>query len=385
MKSFVSGTYNNQGYYNSFSPSLINHQWEIDDMEIVTLLSRADRMLGRLDMYSEHIPNVDIFISMHIMKEATQSSKIEGTQTKMEEALMNEEDVPLDKRDDWAEVHNYINAMNEAVRDLNVLPFSSRLIRKVHSVLMQGVRGEHKTPGEYRRSQNWIGGATINDALFVPPVFTEVPELINDIENFVHNEKVSIPDLIKIAIIHYQFETIHPFLDGNGRTGRLLITLYLVSKGLLKRPVLYLSDYLERHRNSYYQYLMKAREENDIATWLKFFLTGIIKTAENGVNTFSEILSIVKANETKVQNSLGVRSANALKLLDELYKNPMIDVHKVASVTNVSTPTAYKLIADMEKAGLLYEVTGGKRGKLYLLKNYFDVFNKDVVYDDTNR
>lgn len=354
-------------------------------MEIVTLLSRADRMLGRLDMYSEHIPNVDIFISMHIMKEATQSSKIEGTQTKMEEALMNEEDVPLDKRDDWAEVHNYINAMNEAVRDLNVLPFSSRLIRKVHSVLMQGVRGEHKTPGEYRRSQNWIGGATINDALFVPPVFTEVPELINDIENFVHNEKVSIPDLIKIAIIHYQFETIHPFLDGNGRTGRLLITLYLVSKGLLKRPVLYLSDYLERHRNSYYQYLMKAREENDIATWLKFFLTGIIKTAENGVNTFSEILSIVKANETKVQNSLGVRSANALKLLDELYKNPMIDVHKVASVTNVSTPTAYKLIADMEKAGLLYEVTGGKRGKLYLLKNYFDVFNKDVVYDDTNR
>ncbi len=385
MKNFVSGTYNNQGYYNSFSPSLINHQWEIDDMEIVTLLSRADRMLGRLDMYSEHIPNVDIFISMHIMKEATQSSKIEGTQTKMEEALMNEEDVPLDKRDDWAEVHNYINAMNEAVRDLNVLPFSSRLIRKVHSVLMQGVRGEHKTPGEYRRSQNWIGGATINDALFVPPVFTEVPELINDIENFVHNEKVSIPDLIKIAIIHYQFETIHPFLDGNGRTGRLLITLYLVSKGLLKRPVLYLSDYLERHRNSYYQYLMKAREENDIATWLKFFLTGIIKTAENGVNTFSEILSIVKANETKVQNSLGVRSANALKLLDELYKNPMIDVHKVASVTNVSTPTAYKLIADMEKAGLLYEVTGGKRGKLYLLKNYFDVFNKDVVYDDTNR
>ena len=255
MKNFVSGIYKNQGCYKSFSPYHINRQWIIDDMEIMTLLSKADRMLGRLDMYSEHIPNIDLFISMHVIKEATQSSKIEGTQTKIEDALMNEEDVPLDKHNDWAEVHNYINAMNEAINELNVLPFSSRLIRKVHNVLMKGVRGEHKTPGEFRHSQNWIGGSTINDALFVLPVWTEIPELISDIENFVHNEDVNIPDLIKIAIIHYQFETIHPFLDGNGRTGRLLITLFLVSQGLLKRPVLYLSDYLERHRSSYYQYL----------------------------------------------------------------------------------------------------------------------------------
>lgn len=380
MKDFISGVYINQGYYNSFCPNRINHQWTIDDMEVITLLSKADRMLGRLDMYSEHIPNIDLFISMHIMKEATQSSKIEGTQTKMEDAILDEEYVPLDKRNDWKEVHNYINALNDAINALDELPFSSRLIRLVHSTLMQGVRGENKTPGEYRRSQNWIGGATINDAIYVPPIFTEIPELIGDIENFVHNEDVNIPDLIKIAIIHYQFETIHPFLDGNGRTGRLLITLYLVSKGLLKRPILYLSDYLERHRNSYYQCLMKARTENDMGAWLKFFLTGVIKTAENGVKTFSDILAVEKENEGKAQE-LGTRSANTLKILNRMYKIPIIDATAVKSATGLSTASAYKLISEMERVGLLSESTGEKRGKIYILKNYFDIFSREVIYE----
>lgn len=380
MNSFKAGLYINQGYYSSFSPNLINHQWNIDDMEIITLLSKADRMLGRLDMYSEHIPNIDLFISMHIMKEATQSSKIEGTQTKMEEALLNEEDVPLDKRDDWAEVHNYINAMNDAVQALNDIPFSSRLIRRVHYVLMQGVRGENKTPGEYRRSQNWIGGSTIQDAIFVPPVHTLIPELIGDIENFVHNETLAIPDLIKIALVHYQFETIHPFLDGNGRTGRLLVTLYLVSKGLIKRPILYLSDYLERHRNTYYSTMMTARIENDIRPWIKFFLNGIIKTAENGVNTFSDILAVEKTNEEMAQR-LGTRSANAIKVLNSLYNIPIVDATTVRSITGLSIASAYKLISVMEEAGLLTETTGGKRGKIYILKNYFDIFNREVKYE----
>lgn len=374
MKNFKSGTYIDQGYYKSFQPNFINKAWVLDNMEIITLLSKADRMLGRLDMYSEHIPNIDLFISMHVLKEATQSSKIEGTQTNMEEAILSKEDVPLDKRDDWSEVQNYIEAMNQAVQLLNDLPFSSRLIRETHKILLHGVRGEHKQPGEFRKSQNWIGGSSINDAIFVPPIASSIQDLIEDIEKFVHNEEIFFPELLKIALIHYQFETIHPFLDGNGRTGRLMITLYLVSKKILKRPILYLSDYLEKHRNSYYKYLMNARENNDIISWFKFFLTGIIETAENGVKTFEQILALEKENE-EIIKTLGSRSANAFKVVTELYKRPIIDANKVARITGLSPASAYSLISSLEKCNILTEVTGAKRGKIYIQKKYFDIFN----------
>lgn len=374
MKEFKSGLYINQGYYKSFQPNPINRSWVIDNMEIITLLSKADRMLGRLDMYSEHIPNLDLFISMHIMKEATQSSKIEGTQTNMEEALLSKEDVPLDKRDDWMEVHNYINAMNEAIKMLEDLPFSSRLIRNVHKVLLSGVRGEHKQPGEFRKSQNWIGGLSINDAIFVPPVSNSIPELMEDIEKFVHNEQIFFPELLKIALIHYQFETIHPFLDGNGRTGRLLITLYLVSKGILKRPILYLSDYLEKHRNTYYSNMMKVRLENDIETWFKFFLHGIIDTAEKGVETFERILSLQKEYEECIK-AFGSRSANALKVITELYKHPMIDATGVSEITGLGSVSSYKLIKELERLEMLKEMTGSKRGRIYVLEKYIRIFD----------
>lgn len=373
MKDFKSGIYINQGYFKSFQPNFINHPWVIEDMEIITLLSKADRMLGRLDMYSEHIPNIDLFISMHIMKEATQSSKIEGTQTNMEEALLSKEDVPLDKRDDWTEVHNYICAMNEAIKMLEELPFSTRLMRNVHKVLLEGVRGEHKQPGEFRRSQNWIGGSSINDAIFVPPVFTSIPDLMEDIEKFVHNDSIYFPELLKIALIHYQFETIHPFLYGNGRTGRLLITLYLVSKGILKRPILYLSDYLEKHRNSYYSNLMKVRFESDIESWFKYFLEGVIETAENGVKTFEKILLLQKEYEECIKQ-LGSRSANALKIITELYKKPITDATQVSTITGISLASSYKLIEELERLNILKEITGGKRGRIYILKKYVDIF-----------
>lgn len=219
-------------------------------MGLLQLLGQADRELGRLDMYSEYIPNIDLFIRMHVLKEATQSSKIEGTQTNMEEALLEKEDVAIERRDDWDEVHNYVAAMNQAVDRLQTLPFSARLIRETHKTLMQGVRGKHKEPGEFRHSQNWIGGASINDAVFVPPIHETVGELIADIEKFVHNEQEYFPELLKAALVHYQFETIHPFLDGNGRVGRLLITLYLVTQGILKQPVLYLSDFFSATASS---------------------------------------------------------------------------------------------------------------------------------------
>lgn len=374
MREFKAGLYLDQGTYKSFIPSFINREWQISDMRILSLLSKADRMLGRLDMFSEHIPNIDLFISMHIAKEATQSSRIEGTQTNIQQAVMPEESVPLDQRDDWAEIQNYISAMNLAIPRMQNLPLSSRLIREIHAELMKGVRGKNKQPGEFRTSQNWIGGTNINDAVFVPPPFAKIPELMSDIEMFIHNPKTLLPDLLKIALIHYQFETIHPFNDGNGRTGRLLITLYLVSKGLLKRPVLYMSDYLERHRNSYYTSITKVRTENDITQWLLFFLQGIIETAEKGVTTFNRILELERENESVIQQ-MGSRSANAMIVVKDLYLRPIIDAKRVANLCGITSQSAYNLIQDLKDRGILFEITGGKRNRLYAMKQYLDLFN----------
>ncbi len=373
MKTFKSGTYINQGYYKSFQPEIINRQLLIDNMEVLQLLSKADRELGRLDMYSNYIPNVDLFISMHVAKEATQSSRIEGTQTSIDDALLEKEDLPLDKRDDWEEIQNYIKAMEWAVLALDKLPFSARLIRETHKVLLQGVRGEKKQPGAFRTSQNWIGGATIHDAVFVPPVHTTVPKLMSDIEKFLHNEEIHFPELLKIGLAHYQFETIHPFLDGNGRVGRLLIPLYLVSKGILQKPILYLSDFFEKNRKLYYDNLTLVREKNDLNQWFKFFLVGIIQTAESGIATFDKILQLQKLTETQLQ-TLGSRAANAKKVVDYLYKRPIINAEKISEITGISMPTAYKLIGDLERLEILKEITGGQRGRTYVYDRYFQIF-----------
>ncbi|HCI14230.1 MAG: cell filamentation protein Fic [Gallionellales bacterium GWA2_60_142] len=373
MKNFQSGRLVQQAHYKSFQPNPINRTWSIDDMGLIQLLGQADRELGKLDMYSEYIPNIDLFIRMHVLKEATQSSKIEGTQTNMEEALLEKEDVALDKRDDWEEVQNYVGAMNEAVAKLQTLPFSARLIRETHNTLMQGVRGKHKQPGEFRHSQNWIGGASIDDAVFVPPVYTSIEELIGDIEKFVHNEQEYFPELLKIALVHYQFETIHPFLDGNGRVGRLLITLYLVSRGILKQPVLYLSDFFERNRQHYYDNLMRVREKNDLQQWFKFFLVGVIETAKSSTATFDNILKLQKQVEIQLQ-TLGSRTANAQKVVHYLYQRPMIDAARVGEVAGVSPASAYKLIADLVQFEVLKEITGGKRGKMYVFDAYLKLF-----------
>jgi len=365
----------NQGYYKSFQPYNINKQWQLSQMEVISLLSKADRQLGRLDMYSEYV-NIELFIRMHIAKEATQSSKIEGTQTNMEDAFLNKEEVALDKRDDWEEVQNYIQAMNKAVNLLHTLPFSSRLIKQTHKILLQGVRGSNKLPGEFRISQNWIGGATINDATFIPPIHSTINELMSDLEHFANDELNNLPDLIKIGIIHYQFETIHPFLDGNGRVGRLLITLYLVNKGILKQPILYLSDFFEKNRMLYYDNLMRVRTHNDITQWLKFFLTGIIETAKKGVVTFDKIMQLQKSLETKL-NTLGGRSADAQKIIEYLYTQPIIEVNMVEKLIDKSNVTAYKLIASLEELEILVEISGAQRNKLYVFKEYLDLFNKD--------
>lgn len=374
MKSFKAGNTISQGTYKSFQPNKINQVWIIDNMELLNLLSQADRQLGRLDMYSEYIPNIDLFISMHVLKEATQSSKIEGTKTNIEDALLDKEDVNDEKRDDWEEVQNYIEALNSAIANLEKLPFSSRLVKETHKILLQGVRGKHKLPGAFRSSQNWIGGASINDATFIPPTHSSINEYMGDLEKFAHNTESFFPDLLKIALIHYQFETIHPFLDGNGRVGRLMITLYLVEKGILKKPILYLSDFFERNRTLYYDNLTRVREKDDLTQWFKFFLVGVIETAKNSISTFDGILKLQKEVDAKIQQ-LGSRSNNAQLIMNHLFQRPIIDAQKAKELTGLSSPSVYKLIDDLEKLEILKEITGAKRGKIYLFKEYTKLFN----------
>jgi len=373
MKDFKAGHYVNQGTYKSFQPEKINKQWLLDNMELVSILSQADRQLGRLDMYSEYIPNIDLFISMHIAKEATKSSKIEGTKTNIEDAILEKDNVNEEKRDDWEEVQNYISALNLAIDSLNKLPFSSRLIKETHKTLLAGVRGKHKLPGEFRSSQNWIGGASISDATFIPPISDSVNDYMSDIEKFAHSDEFYFPDLLKIALIHYQFETIHPFLDGNGRVGRLMITLYLVEKGILKKPILYLSDFFERNRTLYYDNLMRAREKNDITQWFKFFLVGVIETAKNSIKTFDGILKLEKEIEIKIQR-LGSRSNNAMLIINHMFHKPIIDAQIANQITKLSLPSVYKLINELEELKILEEITGGKRGKLFVFKDYLELF-----------
>ena len=373
VEQFTSGQWLQQYQYKSFSPTPINCEWQWLVPQLNTLLERASRALAELNALSLMVPDVDLFIRMHIAKEANTSSRIEGTQTQMDEALMRREQVAPEKRDDWQEVQNYIEAINTAVEDLKQLPLSIRVLKQTHAVLMQGVRGDHKMPGDFRTSQNWIGGSNLNNAVFVPPHPSEVPDLMGDLEKFWHNEQVQVPDLIRIALSHYQFETIHPFLDGNGRIGRLLITLYLVDKGLLHKPALYLSDFFERNRGAYYDALTVVRSSNDLLHWLRFFLTAVVETATSSKNTFMAIMTLRHEVEHQIL-TLGKRAENAKKLLLHLYQRPMVSIGDVSEILDVTHPSAAALVKQLESLGILVETTGYGRNRLYLFHRYFDLF-----------
>mgnify|MGYP000001562869 FL=1 len=375
ITNYTSGELRQEYQYKSFVPSMINHTFTWDDPQINTLLEDATRALGELNAFTMIVPNVDIFIQMHITKEANTSSKIEGTKTEIDEVLLAKDQVNPEKRDDWQEVRNYIDAMNSALDELNRLPISNRLIKHIHAILLNSVRGETKQPGEFRTSQNWIGGANLATAYFVPPHHELVPDLMSDLEKFLHNEAIYVPHLIKIAIAHYQFETIHPFLDGNGRIGRLLITLYLVSNGLLNKPSLYLSDFIEQNKSLYYESLTFVRTQNNLAGWLKFFLTAVIETAKSGVDTFKQILTL-KQEIDSIIFSFGKKSQNAKALVDFLYQKPIISSADIIEPLGISKPTANLLLSDFVEKGILIEVTGLQRNKLYSFERYLNIFSK---------
>jgi Fic family protein len=376
IKDFKAGKYVKQIEYYSFLPEKILKEWIISSPKINHLLSEANRLLGELNAFSQLIPDVDFFIKMHISKEAITSSKIEGTKTNMEEALLKEDEINPERRDDWNEVQNYIKAINYSISELDKLPLSNRLLKNTHKVLLESVRGKHKLPGEFRKSQNWIG-ATLKDAIFIPPHHNDVPDLMSDLEKFLNNNELYVPHLIKIAIAHYQFETIHPFLDGNGRLGRLMITLYLVSNDILKKPALYLSDFFEKHRNYYYDNLMQVRLTDDLEQWITFFLVGVIETSKSSIQVFKDIIELKANIENKKLPKLGSKTEKGIQLLKILFQNPIITANQLVNEMKIAHSTANRLLADFENLGMLDEYTGFKRNRKFIFKEYFEIFNRN--------
>jgi Fic family protein len=376
FENFRSGELKQQYQYKSFQPALINQEWSWDDTRINVLLEKATKSLGELNAFTLIVPDVDLFIRMHIIKEANTSSRIEGTKTEMDEAVMDEESIIPERRNDWREVQNYVRAMNTAIEELNTLPLSLRLLRQTHETLMTGVRGKRKTPGEFRRSQNWIGGSSLADAAFIPPHHEDMADLLSDLEAFWHNKGIQVPHLIRCALSHYQFETIHPFLDGNGRIGRLLITLYLVSHGLLAKPSLYLSAHLEKHRGAYYDALTRVRESHDLGHWVRFFLQAVVETAESGKRTFQNILALRQEMDRKIV-TLGRRAENGRRLITFLYVTPAITVNSVAERLGLKYYTANQLVSAFTELGILREATGYQRNRIFIFKSYVDIFRSE--------
>ena len=373
MKEYKAGTYILCKGYKPYVPSFINEDinWKLE--ELSSLLQYASLWLGKLNSYADLIPDIDFFIKMYTTKEATNSNRIEGTRTTFEDAITPVEQVKPELRDDWQEVQNYIQAINYSIEMLNKLPLSMRLLKEAHKILLQGVRGEHKTPGEFRKTQNWIGGSSLQDAFFIPPEPNLLPDLLSDIEKFLHNEYIQVPELIRAGIAHYQFETIHPFLDGNGRTGRLLIILYLISTGLLNKPVLYISDFFEKNRMSYYDSLSMVKQNNNITQWLKFFLTGVIKTSKNSIKTFDEIIKLKKNVENKL-TKIGKKATNGQRLLELLYSKPKVNSKLVSEELEITPATANGILKAFVEMGILQEKTGFNRNRFYVFEEYIKIF-----------
>ena len=373
MKNFIAGAYRQQREYKSFNPSFINCPFTWENRQIDQLVEQAANLLGALNAYAEIVPDVDFAIPMSVAKEAIDSNLIEGTKTDIDEIVLPQTEIPPVRQDDWQEVQHYIEAMNFAIAELPRIPISMRLLKDVHKILLSGVRGKHKAPGEIRRSQNWIGGSSLANALFVPPSPEELPDLLSDLEKFWHNSSLQLPFLIKIAITHYQFETIHPFLDGNGRCGRLLIVLQLIDAQLLSKPALYASTFFEKNKVSYYNSLTRVRTANDLEQWIVFFLIGIVETAQHELRTFKAIIALRQEYDTKTL-TLGSRSKNAQKLFQLMYGTPIVNARWVEKELNISFSSANRLLKSLTELGILKETTGFSRNRLFVLEKYLNLF-----------
>lgn len=350
------------------------------DSKLQNFLSLADRALGRLDGSISTLPNPDLFVMMYVRKEAVLSSQIEGTQSSLQDLLAAEEKIFSNTTPrDVDEVINYVRAMKYGLKRLKDLPVSIRLLREIHAILLEGVRGHHSTPGAIRRSQNWIGpsGCTLTEATFVPPPPMVVPDVLGAWEKFLHGED-TLPTLVKIGLAHAQFETIHPFLDGNGRLGRLLITFLLTQQGILQKPVLYLSHYFKRHRQKYYEHLQLIRNTGDWETWLAFFLRGIAEVSNEATQTVNRILNLREQHRAIIAEKMGRSAGNGHKVLEALYERPIMNVKGVMNITGTTYAAANHLVTRFTEMGILQEFTGYTRNRRYRYEPYIALFHEEV-------
>ena len=348
------------------------------DLSLASQLSAADRALGNLIGAAEVLPDTDVFVFMYVRREAVLSSQIEGTEASLMDLLEWEKQAEGEERQvPVREISNYIQAMRHGLEALSRLPLSQRLIRSIHGVLMEGVRGgeTHRTPGEFRRSQNWVGGPTPQTATYVPPPVPQMRDALNQYESFLHTDS-SIPPLIQVALAHAQFETIHPFLDGNGRMGRLLITFQLAAQGILREPILYLSIFFKRNRRAYYDRLQAVRDDGDWEGWVSFFLQGVVEVATDASETVSRVITLRDGLREQLTRDFGRRSGNAIQVLDNLFTYPLISVRDAVEITGLSQPAANRLVNDLAEAGILRESTGRKRDRLFRFDSYLDLFTE---------
>jgi Fic family protein len=372
IEDFIAGKSIKCYKYSCFVPSLINHEWTWEAQDLTCSLEKAAKALASLDACSQFVPDIDLFIRMHIVREASASSRIEGTQTEMEEAILPETSIEEERRNDWREVNNYVDAMASSIDALKTLPLSMRLLREAHRRLLSGVRGEHKSPGEIRTSQNWIGGHSISTARFIPPAPEFVPDLLGDLEKFWHNEDIKASHLVRCAISHYQFESIHPFLDGSGRVGRLLIPFYLMCNHELSSPSLYISAYFEHNRDMYYDALAKVRTDNDLIGWVLFFLEAIKETAQIGCDKFKRIFAL--RDEMNEYSQSCANTALMQKLFKRLYSFPRMTINQVSESIGCSYLAANRMVKKLEKDGLLVPATDAKRNVIYDFRRYLEIF-----------
>lgn len=367
-----------QSDYECFIPhNLKELKLDIDD-QLQSLINKAYLLLGRLDGMAITLPDIDLFVSMYVQKEAVISSQIEGTQASLIDVL--QKDRNNEKIKDTEEIVNYIKATNYAFKRLEELPLCMRLIKETHSVLLSGVRGNEKSPGEFRKSQNWIGytGCTLNTASFVPPAPDEMEHSLSDLEKYIHEDS-SISNLIKTALIHYQFETIHPFLDGNGRMGRLLIVLFLKERGLIEYPVLYLSYFFKKNRNRYYELLNNVRIKGEFEEWIKFFIEGICEISEDAISSIQKIIKLKRIDMEKIRNIPKGNISSLLLVYDYLLKHPFLETEDIRLLSDLSKPTVNKLLETLTELEILELVEEKKRYKQYVYKKYVDILSEGTI------